>query len=90
MIVCEQAIWEPSNIWSVELILLALLSSALKGKPSERWGRKATGLRGNPMIAELQETVGPVQLAVGFCLHPHSIPVKALHLRRREGGCRGY
>jgi hypothetical protein len=90
MVVYESTIWEPSYICSVELILLTLLLSALKGKPSERWGRKATGLRGNPMIAELQRIAGPIQAAIGFFLYPHSIPVKTLDMRHREGGCRGF
>ncbi len=45
----------PNGVLSEEVSSM-LNSSIEKGKPTEKWGRKATGLRGFPMIAELPES----------------------------------
>ena len=47
------------NLQRVLLISSILIASKEKGKPTERWGRKATGLRGKPMIAELPRPADP-------------------------------
>ena len=48
---------EPMATDIVQRYIVMLSLSIEKGKPTERWGRKATGLRGHPMTAGLPESV---------------------------------
>ena len=75
---------------SVLLLQSTLVLSVTKGKPTERWGRKATGLRDIPMIAELQQITDLVLLAFGSFPRPLSNPVQTLASRHRNGGSRGF